>query len=122
MNVLIIGGGVAGPVTAMALQKSGIDATIVEAHKPGPVEVGSYFTIAPNGLDALRAVGALDLAKQIGFPHRRNVLLDAKGGLLGSVGLGRPLEDGTPALTMRRATLSGALLEEAAGRGIQVEA
>ena len=32
MEALIIGAGIAGPVTAMALQKAGIDAGVVEAH------------------------------------------------------------------------------------------
>ena len=29
---------------------------------------GSYFTIAPNGLDALDLLGVLDLARELGFP------------------------------------------------------
>ena len=33
MDALIVGAGIAGPVTAMALQKAGISARIVEAHR-----------------------------------------------------------------------------------------
>jgi FAD-dependent urate hydroxylase len=74
MHVLIAGGGVAGSVAAMALQQAGIEATIFESHPRTDAEVGSYFTISPNGLDALDAIGALDLVKRHGLPTRRNIL------------------------------------------------
>jgi FAD-dependent urate hydroxylase len=61
MRVLISGGGVAGTVTALALHRAGIESTIFEAHAPTRGEVGSYLTIAPNGLDAIDAVGVLPL-------------------------------------------------------------
>ena len=62
MHALIVGGGVAGPVTAMALQQVGIEATIFEAHPPSDGELGSYFTVTANGLEALAAIGARELA------------------------------------------------------------
>jgi 2-polyprenyl-6-methoxyphenol hydroxylase-like FAD-dependent oxidoreductase len=58
VKALIAGGGIAGPVTAMALQHAGIEAQVYEAHLPGTGDAGSYLTVATNGLDALRAVGA----------------------------------------------------------------
>jgi 2-polyprenyl-6-methoxyphenol hydroxylase-like FAD-dependent oxidoreductase len=121
MRVLIAGGGVAGSVTAMALQRAGIESTIFESHHRTDVDVGSYFTISPNGLDALAAVGALHLAKVGALPTRRNVLWDAGGRRLGSPGLGAPLPDGTVAQTMKRARLARLLLDEAIRRGIRVE-
>jgi 2-polyprenyl-6-methoxyphenol hydroxylase-like FAD-dependent oxidoreductase len=57
-KALIIGGGVAGPVTAMALQRAGIDAVVYEAYPRTTEEVGSYLGLAANGLDALRAIDA----------------------------------------------------------------
>lgn len=121
MHVLIVGGGIAGSVTALALQQAGIRATIFEAHVQSDVEVGSYFTIAPNGLDALAAVGARHLATTGARPTRRNVLWDASGHRLGAPGLGAPLADGTVAHTLKRATLTRRLLEEAGRRGIEVQ-
>ena len=56
MKALIIGAGVCGPVTAMALQRAGIDAVVYEP-RPGGGR-GSYLTVATNGLDALRAIDA----------------------------------------------------------------
>jgi 2-polyprenyl-6-methoxyphenol hydroxylase-like FAD-dependent oxidoreductase len=121
MRVLIAGGGVAGSVTAMALQQAGIEATIFESYPRTEADVGSYFTISPNGLDALDAVGALRLAKAGERPTRRNVLWDAGGRRLGEPALGAPLPDGTVAQTLKRARLTRLLLDEAIRRGIRVE-
>ena len=63
MDALIVGAGIAGPVTAMALQKAGISARIVEAHRLDGGDVGSYLSVSPNGLDALDVIGALPVAR-----------------------------------------------------------
>ena len=117
MRALIIGAGVAGPATAMALQKAGFEAVIVEAHQRDRGDVGSYFTVSPNGLDALAAIDALAIATREGFPTRRNVMRNAHGSVLGDLPLGTPLADGTPALTMKRSRLAAALADEAVRRG-----
>ena len=121
MRVLIAGGGVAGSVTAMALQQADIEATIFESHRRSEADIGSYFTISPNGLDALDAIGTLHLVKAAGLPTRRNILWDAGGRRLGSPGLGAALPDGTVAQTMKRSRLTRLLLDEASRRGIPVE-
>jgi 2-polyprenyl-6-methoxyphenol hydroxylase-like FAD-dependent oxidoreductase len=121
MRAIVVGAGIAGPVTAMALQRAGIESLIVEAHPPSDGEVGSYFTVAPNGLQALEVIGALSMAKEIGFPTRRNAMRNSAGRELGTLPLGAPLADGTPALTMKRSRLAGALAAEAARRGIRIE-
>jgi 2-polyprenyl-6-methoxyphenol hydroxylase-like FAD-dependent oxidoreductase len=120
MDALIIGAGIAGPATAMALQRAGITATVVYAYPRGDGEVGSVFTLSPNGLDALAAIDALDVARSIGFPTRTNRMRDANGALLGEIPLGQPLADGTSALTMKRSRLALALADEATRRGVTV--
>jgi 2-polyprenyl-6-methoxyphenol hydroxylase-like FAD-dependent oxidoreductase len=121
MKALIIGGGVAGPVTAMALQRAGIEAVVYEAHVPTGGEAGSYLTVATNGLDALRAIGADGPVLAAGFPTPTNLLLGATGRRLGAVSNGGVLADGTVSHTVRRARLYQALHDEAAARGIRVE-
>ena len=69
MKALIIGAGVCGPVTAMALQRVGIDAVVYDAHGPMTADVGSYLTVATNGLDALRAIDAHRSCAEGGIPH-----------------------------------------------------
>ena len=121
MKVLIVGGGIAGPVAAMALQQAGIEARVTEAYPRGNGEIGSYFTITPNGLDALASVSALHCAVESGFATRRNVMCNGVGKVLGDVPLGMPLADGTPALTMKRSQLALRVVEEAERRGIAVD-
>ena len=121
MKALIAGGGIAGPVTAIALQRAGIDAEVFEAHRPGGGEAGSCLTVASNGLDALRAVGADTPVLAAGFPTPTNVLLSGTGRRLGSASNGGRLADGTVSHTIKRARLYQALHEEAAGRGIRIE-
>ena len=121
MKALIIGGGVAGPVTAMALQRAGIDADVYEAYPPPDTEVGSYLGLASNGLDALRAIEADKPVLAAGFPTPTNVLWSGRGRRLGAVSNGGQLADGTVAHTIKRARLYQALHEEAAGRGIEVQ-
>ncbi len=121
MRVIIAGGGIAGSVAGMALQRAGIESTIYESHERTDADYGSYFTISPNGLDALDAVGVLPLVVEAGMPHRRNVLWNADGKQLGTPGLGDPLPDGTVAQTLKRSQLTRILLDEAIRRGISVE-
>src|SRR5580692_10760850 len=65
-SALVIGGGIAGPVTAMALKKAGFDATVYEAHPERTDGAGGGFTLAPNGLAALDALDLGDLVRPAG--------------------------------------------------------
>ncbi|WP_063044720.1 FAD-dependent oxidoreductase [Nocardia pseudovaccinii] len=67
-TAIVIGGGIAGPVTATALHKAGIAARVYEAY-PGPTYgIGSGLALAPNGVAALDIVGAGDLVREIASP------------------------------------------------------
>ena len=55
---LVIGGGIAGPAAAMALQKAGVDSVLYEAHPTGTDGIGVFLTLGSNGVDALRVLGA----------------------------------------------------------------
>jgi FAD-dependent urate hydroxylase len=121
-RVLIVGGGVAGPVTAMALRRAGIDAVVYEAYAPSTSdEVGSYLTVATNGIDALRAIGADTPVLDAGFPTPTNLLLSGTGRRLGAVSNGGVLPDGTTAHTIKRPRLYRTLHRQAADRGIPIE-
>ncbi|MFC8129204.1 FAD-dependent oxidoreductase [Streptomyces sp. NPDC057302] len=76
-TALVIGGGIAGLVAAMALHKAGIEATVYEAyedpapggHAPGGgSRFGGGMTIAPNGQQALEAIDAAQTVSAIGTP------------------------------------------------------
>ena len=121
MEVLIVGGGVAGPATAIALQAVGLRPTLLEARTQVDVDTGSWFTIAPNGIAALRELGVLDAVRDLGVPTRHNVMVGSRGRPLGRLALGRPIEDGTPALSFKRTALAARLLDVASSRGAAVQ-
>jgi 2-polyprenyl-6-methoxyphenol hydroxylase-like FAD-dependent oxidoreductase len=60
----VIGGGIAGPVAALALRRAGIEATVYEGHA-GPADgLGGTIGLAPNGVAALEIVGIAPPASQ----------------------------------------------------------
>jgi 2-polyprenyl-6-methoxyphenol hydroxylase-like FAD-dependent oxidoreductase len=59
-TALIVGGGVAGPACALAFAKVGIRSMVVEAHSEPADGVGAIITLASNGFDVLRTLGADD--------------------------------------------------------------
>ena len=120
-SALIVGGGIAGLATAVALQRAGIRSTVYEASARGDLEVGACFTIAVNGLDALDAVGALQPVIGPGHPTNWMGFRNAGGQSLGRVPNGIPRADGITTSTFRRADLYRGLAEEAERRGIAFE-
>ena len=119
MRPLIVGGGVAGTVAALALQKAGFEPTVFEAYEDSAgLAHGVYLTVAVNGLDALRAVDADHVARAAGFPTARMHFFSGTGKRLGSMPLGPVRADATVAHTVRRADLYHGLYREAVSRGI----
>ena len=116
-TALIIGGGIAGPVTAMALQKAGIDAAVYEAHPERTDGAGGGFTLAPNGLAALDALGLGDLVRPAGREITAYVLQDWKGRPLAEFGNPTGV---APMQFFYRRDLYRALHEEALRRGIRI--
>ena len=116
----IIGGGVAGAATALALHTAGLEATIHEA-RPGPEDGGVFLTLASNGIDALRTLGADAPVLAAGFPTPAIMLRSGTGKRLGAVRTGGTLPDGTVSHTLMRADLHRALLDQVHARGIPVE-
>ena len=43
-RVLVIGGGIAGTATALALHKAGFDVTVNEAHPDSAEDIGAFLT------------------------------------------------------------------------------
>ena len=117
---LVVGGGIAGPVVGMALQRVGIPCTIYEAN-PSPADgVGSFLTVASNGLDALQAIDAHRPVVDAGVRTTRMVLSSGSGKVLGSLDAGIPLTDGTSTTTIERPRLYRALHDEARRRGVPI--
>ncbi|MEV4557420.1 NAD(P)/FAD-dependent oxidoreductase [Kitasatospora sp. NPDC049285] len=56
-TAIVVGGGIAGPVAALALRRAGIEATVYESHRDTADGVGGALSVAPNGRAALGLVG-----------------------------------------------------------------
>ena len=80
-TALVIGGGIAGPVAATALAMAGIDAAVYEARPADPASargIGGSLALEPNGLAALRIIGADDAVRAAAIPITRSVMSIAK--------------------------------------------
>ena len=119
-RAIVVGGGVAGPVAAMALQRAGITATVHEAHAAPAGDVGAWLGVQVNGLDALRAVDAEGAVRAVGFPTPVIEFRTHTGRVLGTLPTGSPASGRTTGLSLRRSDLYRALHGEARRRGIEV--
>lgn len=120
-KVLIAGGGIAGPVTAMAMKKAGFEPVVFEAYDRSAEGVGAFLTLAVNGLTALRELDLLDLVRHQGFDTPRFVFHSGTGRRLGELANGITLRGGLVSQTVRRADLYQPLRAEADRRGVRVE-
>jgi FAD-dependent urate hydroxylase len=117
-TALIVGGGIAGPVVAMALQKAGINATVCEAYATSAEGVGGGLSLAPNGLDALDVLGIGELIRPLGIPVTGMVMQDWAGRPLAEFGNPPGVE---PQQFFWRGDLHRILADEAVRRGITIE-
>ena len=120
MRAVVIGGGVAGSASAIALARIGALVTAYEAYEDPAGPVGSYVSIAVNGLRALDALGCLAEVQQAGFCVDRQLMWSGRGKLLGDVARGRRPEDPRRSVTLMRADLVAALREEAKRSGARI--
>jgi FAD-dependent urate hydroxylase len=117
-RVLVIGGGIAGTVLALALDKAGFRPVVFEAHEASADGVGVFLSLAPNGIEALRAVD-LDATTFGGFPTPRIALRLGTGRLLTEFDNG-PSTAASSATAIKRSDLYSALRDAATRRGIEV--
>ncbi|GAA3782432.1 FAD-dependent monooxygenase [Plantactinospora mayteni] len=118
-TALIVGGGISGTLSAIALRKAGIGSVVYEAYDRTADNVGAFLTLAVNALDALRA---LDFdVRDLGFGTPRMTITSGSGRKLGELPFGAALPDGTVSRTIKRAELYQALRERAVRCGVHIE-
>jgi FAD-dependent urate hydroxylase len=122
MRILVVGAGIAGPVTAMALQKAGFEPTVHEAFDRTAEGVGSFINIGPNGLDALGCLDLAEVVRRHGFDTPVMAFHDHNGRrITPDIRTDRLSHGGRTIHTLRRSELYVALRDEAAWRGIPIE-
>ena len=117
-RALIIGGGIAGPVAALALHRAGIESVVYESRSARAESMGGALAIAPNGFAALGIVGAARLVEARGQAIRTMIMADGRGKQIGEFPALRGL---TPNWAMSRAELGRLLQAKAENEGIRFE-
>ncbi|MFI7439852.1 FAD-dependent oxidoreductase [Nonomuraea indica] len=120
MRVVIVGGGVAGAAAAIALRRIGAEVTVHEAYEDPAGPVGSFLSVAVNGLRALEPLGCLEEVRRAGFAVPRQRMWSSSGRLLGDVPRGRLAGDPLHSVTLMRADLVRVLREEALRSGARI--
>ncbi|MCD0443286.1 FAD-dependent monooxygenase [Glycomyces sp. A-F 0318] len=115
-TAIVAGGGVAGPVAAMALRKAGIEAVVYEPYAPGTGSRGGAITLASNGQNALATVGADKAVRDAGWVTPRMIIQSGTGKVLASMD---DLPGLPPRVTLPRGALVDALQRTAADQGIE---
>ncbi len=119
-RALVVGGGVAGPVAAMALQKAGIEAVVHEAYPAPAGDVGAWLGLQTNGIDALRAIDADHVVRDAGHPTPLIRFRSTTGKSLGTMVTDSPDGDVPGGRSLRRSDLYRVLHEEALRRGVEI--
>jgi FAD-dependent urate hydroxylase len=121
MRAVVIGGGIAGTTTAIALAEAGIEAVVHEAYGSDSEGVGAWLTLASNGIDAVGTLGLGDAVRAGGFPTPRMRLANHTGRTLAEFPFGTERADGLQVHSVRRSDLYRELRDAATARGITVE-
>lgn len=111
-KALIIGGGIAGPVTAIFLKRAGIDAELFEAW-PYSTGIGGGLQIAPNGMHVLAELGLASEMIRRGSICESFDFCSQSGRRLGSLNRNMKQRFGQPAVNMCRAVLNETLVDKA---------
>ncbi|MFF5496791.1 FAD-dependent oxidoreductase [Streptomyces aquilus] len=120
IRTMVIGGGIGGTATALALHKAGADVVVHEAHPDSAEDLGAFLTLASNGMRALAQFDADAAVRAVGFPLREMRVLDAAGEEMGRGPLGEADDPRLRFRCVRRGDLNAALQAEAVRRGVEV--
>src|SRR5262249_18743524 len=106
MRIAIIGGGIGGLTTALALRQFGFEPQVFE-QAPELLEVGAAIIMWPNAMRVLHRLGISERGRQDGGVLEQACWLDRDGRLLNQFAL--PKSD-VPAIVLHRAHLQQELL------------
>ena len=67
-KALIIGAGIAGPITALFFQCSGIEAEIYEVRSEAEISTGWFLNLAGNGIEVLKTLKTDEPIRAEGSP------------------------------------------------------
>lgn len=110
MKLLIIGGGIGGLVTALALHKAGIDVEIFEQSQELR-ELGVGINLLPHAVKELAALGLLPALDEAGIRTRELIYLNRHGQVVWRELRGLDAGYDVPQISIHRGKLHGVLLK-----------
>jgi 2-polyprenyl-6-methoxyphenol hydroxylase-like FAD-dependent oxidoreductase len=123
MRVALVGAGIGGLATAIALRQAGIEAEVYEAYgdpAASAKDTGAFLSLAANGLRALDCIGCLEPALERGFLAPHINLRSGRGKLLGAMPFAGAEYSDLAGLTIGRGDLVSVLTDQARGLGARV--
>lgn len=121
-EVAVCGAGIAGLALAIRLKDLGFEPAVFEAKTRETIQnEGEFLTLAPNGMNGLRAIGCCDDVMAAGIETKGLELRNARGKSLAIADQSDHMQMfGAPSITLRRGALAAILLKAAIARGIPV--
>jgi 2-polyprenyl-6-methoxyphenol hydroxylase-like FAD-dependent oxidoreductase len=120
-QVLIIGGGIAGPALALFLQRAGMSPVIYEAYPKGAEAVGAFLNLGPNGMNVLETLGVAEAVRQVGFPCAGNRFYNNAGKAIGELEFNPNHRFGQGSVMIKRGLLHQVLRQAVSAAGIPIE-
>lgn len=123
LTIGICGAGIGGLVLALRLAKLGFRPMLFEARsREAALSEGEFLTLAPNGMNGLRAVDCFDEVLHEGLETKAIELCNARGKRLALVDqTDHGATFGAPSVTIKRGTLSRILTAKCEANGIVVQ-
>ncbi|MDE1149788.1 MAG: FAD-dependent monooxygenase [Azospirillaceae bacterium] len=117
-RITIVGGGIGGLTTAIALLGKGFDVTVLEA-APAFAEIGAGVTLSPNAMKGYLYLGLSETIAAAGVePSRQRIQHWSDGRVLRAVDRGNMRDKhGAPYVYIHRADLHAILVDEARCKG-----
>jgi 2-polyprenyl-6-methoxyphenol hydroxylase-like FAD-dependent oxidoreductase len=120
-SVGIAGAGIGGLALALPLRRAGHPVTVFEARGRDELAEGAFLTLAPNGMNALRLIGADDEIAANGIATTAIEILDERGKRLAIMDQSDHAETfGADSITIRRGTLAEILTAKAEKAGVSL--
>lgn len=121
MHAVVVGGGVAGPAIAVGLVRVGWSVDLVEVRRPDDGG-GAFLVLAPNGVQALLALGLGDVVERAGGQVLGGLVMrNAKGRTVARVSHdGELARYGAQSHLLVRERLTASLRHEAAAAGVRL--
>lgn len=121
-NVLVVGGGIGGLATALAMARRGIRVRVLERAEEF-AELGAGLQLAPNATRVLDRLGLLERVTEVGVLPRRLLFRSAlTGEPLTSLDLTDRFRDryGAPYVVLHRSDLLNILVDACAAEGVEL--